>query len=778
MKPRVIFFVGVALVASAGISRPPLGAHAASPIAFSTPTVIDPFRVGFEPTLAHDLKNDLIYASLPNGFSTTESFVWRSNDHGDSFHLTESNAVGKSVTCAGGGDTDIVVDPVNGNLYFADLQGLTNFSMSVSSDHGKTFLTNCLSVKGLGVDRQWLAIDSNGGTTAVASGAAAGRLYFDYDNVAQQGGANQLVMNESLDGLNYGSNCDTVPACGPPAVISANEGLPGPVVVDDNPGSTFKHSVYAVHSSSDNGSVLVSICRGKAGDTTAATVAFDCTDPTQFNIGDPNHINSNWHDTSPRSGGAGDRVAVNFPSLAIDHAGRLYATWAEYPRSSGSYSGAGSIKFSFSTDGGEHWSPPTTISPPVLNNNIFPWIVAGDDNRVDIAWYGSSTPQTSNFGPDTLNNGQWDVFFAATTAARTATAAFSPFTVSQVSDHHIKFGNVSTAGLGGSPDRSLGDYMQIGMGPRGEAEIVYVDDTSADRNNDTCTCGQTPSEAAGPAMFVKQTGGPSLLAAVGDLGPAPPNPLNSVMDPVGVGFPDAYFSNAGTDTNSSAHLDIGAASVSLADSTHLKITLDTNDPNLASNLGPDPTLGGPTNQWMVRWIEPTANATCATNTPVGNCDGDVNYVSMETDGGQGQSFFDGSTGAIFTTHAKNFTYQPDHALTPSSGGTGVSGKTITWIAPLSDFPGMTNTSTLYSVTAFTFTDQAPTQAVTPAPISAKNDVGPIGNLIDASPPFNANLSSPGPNIFETPSVPLFIGLGLIAVAGGGYLRQRRRRTAG
>ena len=63
---------------------------------------------------------------------------------------------------------------------------------------------------GAGVDRQWLAIDSNGGTAAVGSGANDGRLYFDYDNVNQDlgpNGGNQLVMDESEDGVHYGAAC-------------------------------------------------------------------------------------------------------------------------------------------------------------------------------------------------------------------------------------------------------------------------------------------------------------------------------------------------------------------------------------------------------------------------------------------------------------------------------------------------------------------------------------------------------------------------------------------
>ena len=61
------------------------------------------------------------------------------------------------------------VAPINAYLaavYFNDLQGLTNFTNSRSDDGGHTWQTSCASVNGAGVDRQWLAIDSNGGSSA------------------------------------------------------------------------------------------------------------------------------------------------------------------------------------------------------------------------------------------------------------------------------------------------------------------------------------------------------------------------------------------------------------------------------------------------------------------------------------------------------------------------------------------------------------------------------------------------------------------------------------
>ena len=109
---------------------------------FGREVIVDNQRVTGEPSMSID-GQDRIYVSTPYGFSTTASFVWRSVDHGMSFHLVPGNAppLGKPlVTCVGGGDSGLAVDAAN-RLYFVDLQGLTDVSNSASSDEGATWST-------------------------------------------------------------------------------------------------------------------------------------------------------------------------------------------------------------------------------------------------------------------------------------------------------------------------------------------------------------------------------------------------------------------------------------------------------------------------------------------------------------------------------------------------------------------------------------------------------------------------------------------------------------
>jgi hypothetical protein len=705
---------------------------------FGTPVVVDHFHPGYEPDLAVakvGAYKGSTFSSMPNGFSTTMSYIWRSDDNRRSFHMVEGNALGKSTTCVGGGDSEMQIDPVNGSVYFNDLQGLTNFTNSRSDDGGHTWQTSCTSVPGAGVDRQWLAIDSNGGTSAVGSGPNDGRLYFDYDNVNQDlgpNGGNQLVMDMSEDGVHYGAQCQGVDAPAPvgpqsacplpPAVISYDEGIPGNVIVNNIRGSRFQHRVYAIHTTSDGSGVIVSYCSGKAGDKTAATVAADCTDPTQTDpsviaSGNLDRKNVNWHDSFARVKGHWETGQL-FPAIAQDSAGNLYATWSEYPSGSngGTPTGPGVIKMSVSRDGAAHWSAPITVSPANLHQDVMPWITAGSNGRVGIAWYGSTTGATDgHWASDYADKAVWDVYYAVTT---NATSKHPRFGVTKVSDHPVKYGNISTGGLTGSSDRSLGDYMQVQMGLHGEALITYVDDTSADRNTDTCGgCGETPAEAAGPVMVVTQNGGPSLLA--GHSVPHLARPIGSVHDKPG----DAFLALASQDVKAPAALDVVGSSIKRKDGKNLAVTLTTNDPHLASDLAIAPPLGGPVATWMVRWAAPAYK---------GHGDGNIFYVAMQSAGGAAPSFYTGSTQSITTTHAKYFTYPAEHAITGR-----IQGATISWTVPLALIGNPHRGQGLFSVTALTSTQQTP---AAPSTLTVPEQGGELGdlnipNLIGASSPY-------------------------------------------
>lgn len=741
------------------------------PIGFGVPTVVDQFRPGYEPDnatvpeIAGDPYSGSTFVSMPNGFSTTMSYIWRSDDGRQTFHPTEGNVFGKPTTCYGGGDSEMQVDPVNGKVYFADLQGLTNLSTSASSDAGHTWNTNCFGVPGTGVDRQWEAIDTNGGRSAVGTGPNDGRIYLDYDNVNQDatGQGNQLVMNESTDGVHFGAYCQgngaggaSVSGCAvPPAMISADESIPGNVVVDNIRGDAHQHRIYAIHTGDNGTSVIVSWCSGAPGDASAATVGQDCTDPTQFTPGqNPNdpldRTNKYWHDSFVQP--AGSYVTGQlFPSLAIDTAGDLYAVWSQYPvDKNGSVDGPGQILMSVSTDGAKTWSAPFTVSQPGINEAVMPWVTAGSQGRVGVAYYAANDTRDGNVGPDASNGAVWNLFYSFNADAL---AGAPTFTQNQVNEagHPIKYGDISTGGLGGTEDRSLGDFFQVHTGPQGQAIISYVDDTSADRNADTCGgCGQTPPEAAGPVMVATQHSGPGLYA--GEDVPAGATPDNgSVKVSPAQAAKDAFLATAGQDVPAAGNQRLLGSTVAQSGS-NLVVTLTTADPNLASDLSVSPTLGGPVANWLVRWSAPaysaqlTGYANCPEN-GANTCDGNIFYVGMESDGGGAPSFYTGTTQGLTTTHAKYFEYPQTTAVTGS-----IKGATITWTVPLKDVASPQPGQGLYSVTGFTYTQLQPSPSSTlnvPANNGELGDAN-IPNLISATPAFDYVL--PGGNTFtEAPT---------------------------
>ena len=86
-----------------------------------------------------------------------------------------------------------------------------------------------------------------------------------------------------------------------------------------------------------------------------------------------------------------NRTAGNFPQLAIDKRGNLYAVWEQAPVDGTGYVvGDTVLKYSTRPMRASRWSTPITIPTPGLHNNVYAWAAAGDDGRVDIAWYGTS----------------------------------------------------------------------------------------------------------------------------------------------------------------------------------------------------------------------------------------------------------------------------------------------------------------------------------------------------------------------------------------------------
>jgi len=695
------------------------GAEAGSGVTFGHAVVVDHQRVSGEPSLTvsptvntggfHD-----IYVSAPYGFSTTASFVWKSEDGGQSFHLIgdEAPPLGKpAMTCAGGGDSSIVNDN-SGNLYFADLQGLTNVSDSVSVDGGNTFVTTCNSADATAVDRPWLA--------TYGDPLSNGREYMAVDDTEQcdpdncglgQVGANVLALTSAS-----GADALTQTFTPLPAQQIEPDGIVGGAVVDQRNGD-----LYLVHTAlTDASGNLVGGSDGNGNDNAIVVDRFpggfnqSVTTPIPpgdislckpYNAIGPCISEDVVHSPLNSDGNSTVNNGQDFATMAIDRSGNLYVTWAQSPvDSSGNVDGPTTIYMATSTDAGATWTKPINVSShvPGLQTNVFPWLAAGDAGRVDLVWYGTPTlgtcPGACGAG---FIDGTWNVYMAQTLNAVTSKGAANAapsFTTAKVSEYPVHTGQICEFGIacttGG--DRGLLDFIQVQADPSGAADIVYADGANDDFNG---------GETSGLVDFVQQTGGPGLygttISGTARSGSAP-------------GSPAAYFAAAGSETPAApgSNMRIVNSSVTRSGKSYV-VTMQVG--SLASLL-PDPTLGGPDAIWLTRWELPNPQPTTASQ-------GHIFYAAMESDGGGTPTFYDGDSICGIppsnpAEHCKVITYPPAHTIKGSYTPAG----TITLTVPAADVGG---SGSLYSVTGVTAT---------------QSDAGSTGaaifNVIDSTPPYN------------------------------------------
>ena len=698
---------------------------------FGREVIVDHQRVGGEPSISID-GADRIYVSGPFGFSTTASYVWRSEDHGETFHLVPGNLspYGKPfVTCQGGGDSALALDSVD-RLYFADLQGLTDVSNSVSSDEGTTWLSTCNAANATAVDRPWIATygdPQNGGA-----------LYQTVDDVEQcitpcaegEGGLGQVGSNiveiaRSQDGITF------TPA---PAQQIEPDGIVSGIVTDASGGVYIAHTGYVDPATgnfiggsdangNDNAIVVVRFPNGYNMTTPIALTGSQtlcqmspstCT--TEIAYVAPLNANRNSSVT----------VGQDFSPIAIDRAGNLYVVWSQaaVDSSSGIINGPSVINMAVSTNHGKTWGPPVTVTAaaPFLSNgtNLFPWVAGGDPGRVDIVWYGTPTlgacpNQPCGSGAITAH---WQVMMAQSlnaiiNGAPNPNPSFGVTQVSEISNH---YGAICTFGIGCTTggDRGLLDFISVAAGLQGEANVVWAD--AVNRN----FVGGTSSALI---AFSRQVAGPSLYANIGQVnGPSP-------ATGTGLGSPEAYYSADNSSTLGTGNLILKSASVTMPDAQHYRFTLNVSD---LSTLCVPATLGGLDAVWLVHWEVADPNGA-----------GHTYFAAMEADGAVGSplctpaptvTFYDGETSALSDTHGKFLTYNPQNNIvgsyTASSGG-GV----ITLTVPISDVGGDSGV-TLYSITALTATQSTSSSTGSAGSSAAGTSSGPIFNQIDATQPFD------------------------------------------
>jgi hypothetical protein len=705
--------VGVLLAAASFAAARPRPA----PPTFGHPIISGIGGVGFEQGLRIDPSNpNRLYTSVPGSLSSDTSWIWHSLDGGKTFKwVVDATALeGKATTCFGGGDTETGVD-LAGHLYFADLT-LANFSTSRSDDNGASFTCSNTGVPDAVVDRQWYAFDgdpTNGGS-----------IYLVNDEFAQAPaqcgsptnfGQNILVMyrspltgGEALAGIEFGpANKVSNPLGCDEGIMGNDEVSPVATTLGQPNGSggfvtlptAVKH-IFVVHDDALLNRILIGRC---------FPVAFG---PPIPNVSDPSGLNC--VDLPVADLGTSNKTGANFPTMAIDKAGNLYAVWSQAPiDTSGQVTGDTVLKYSFSTDQGNTWAAPIQIDTsgsPVgtLHNNVFAWAVAGDDGRVDIAWYGTPgvAPNPSN-GPDSCTGCDWSLWVMQTLNGHAASPTFTAPILA--SEHFIHRGTMNTLIGGQNGDRTLGDFLQLRMGANGEAEIGYADSNNVDE-------GSAPH-----AMFVRQNAGNGLLVASSPVNISGLAPFNAVSDPSN----DGKYEVNGVSSASMPQLDITNSSIRLlttapcsAAAPCYQVVMKLNNLSLAPTTAQDPDLDL---VWLTQWFVPS------TTDPNG---GKNFFVYGESFNGTPVQCFTGENAEQAVGGGVSLTYPGVTQLAAANCQvtTGRNG-TITIDVPLSNVnePGAID-NRLHEVTASTMTLQQPANTV--PPVSGIG--GSLFNLIDVA----------------------------------------------
>ena len=721
-------------------------ADASVPV-FDHPTTVHSEILAGEPdaTIGAD---GLVYVSAPWGVQTQTSFMWRSQDGGDSFrHIQAGPGAQNPYAFRAGGDTEIQAFPPAGpavsgestatptRVYFANQNNLDSISCGYTDDGGHNFtFVNPPSIgfdcpTNVGADRQWIA------QTRHDPGVAANQptllnhdvSYLWYDNV----GLNGDSLWRSDDGLNYGTT-----GVVPTPVNGDSLGNPGNIVADRTTGvvymtapstaSTGKNGVQVFYSA-DGGKTLTGV--QAVPDTYAGSTGTD------------------------------------FSVLAIDTAGNLYLTYAVQNGTSAWQTyvthTTGSSNVSVTVTGGprqvavagasaSQWATPIPINGPgSANTNIkyavFPWVDAGDPGRVNIAFYG--TTQATGYDPNS-QSADWSTYVVQSLDLTPGNSAPTFSTAVSVAEAPTHRASICFLGVGctGQGNRNLLDFFEVRHNGQGAAIVAYNDDA----NSLTALFPGGPfvmegRQVGGPSLFKDANGGTGLLTGM-------PSPDTSfVQDAHNDGFLPIRPT---TDVNIPS-LDLWGAGAVLKDPSTLEVTFKvaslSNAVTQVNQAQPAEATTGIT--YVLSWKHANDVWFVAAH---------VNPLGVFTyDAGRPQSVpFTLTGGPKFAIYATS-----QNATPVSTGTADTNTGTITVDVPTSLLGGLTSGDRLLQATGFSLAERGTSGAAL------------LADQADATPSFDDSLGGGTAVAPEVPLAALVVVVGAAAIVAAVTVRRRRRPTA-
>jgi len=457
------------VLASAALGVVALGAAAApgfgstAKVHFAKPVVVDAHLAGGEPSIYWDPRHqDFIYTSHEGtthtfrdglgGVGGTADFttnyrnqvnIWTSKN-GKSWSRVDLSGTGFEASPAsntGFSDPDLTQD-AGGRIYNTGID-LVNDALFSSPDGGRTWdrgTVNCHDG-----DRPWLAAGPK-----------------DTVWLATDPNSGEHSVYESTDG---GSSCGTTGIADP--------GGAGKLFYD-NFANKALHGALIEPVPNVRGGIGVGILRNAVKAFKSGTGAFHqyFAAPTQGEI-------------------------THFPSLALDSAGNLYLTWADYP--GGTHGNGKNTIWLTSSKDGVHWTPRYAVAHPGTTV-LWPWAVAGKPGNVSVVWYQYDRP-TPN--PDQATTGNVSVMNANVFGVGTSHVRSY---VTNASGRPVHVGGICQGGttcVATGQDRRLGDYFTNWIDANGCVIIATGSTAYADPVTGTEKAWATP-------IFLHQDGGPSL----------------------------------------------------------------------------------------------------------------------------------------------------------------------------------------------------------------------------------------------------------------------------
>lgn len=206
--------------------------------------------------------------------------------------------------------------------------------------------------------------------------------------------------------------------------------------------------------------------------------------------------------TTPVGADAGGSECRKNADLAVDRQGHVYGVWP----------GADNhLYLSTSRDKGETWLEKSfRASPAAVNMTTMPAIVAGDEGRIAMAYYGTSDGAR---GPDEVSEDAiWHLYV---TYSLDAMSENPTFVTIQATEDPIQIGGVSTNSSCDAPpgSRNLLDFIDAVLDADGRVHAAYTDGCI-----DACVDSLDMKDSrADRAAYLKILEGPSLFADVGTL---------------------------------------------------------------------------------------------------------------------------------------------------------------------------------------------------------------------------------------------------------------------